>query len=322
MDNIKPGNSTIPHAGRGAFANRFIPKGCLVAPAPLIHIGDYNAFKVYPPTDLEHMRGKVGPDLNAPFRYQLLLNYCFGHGDSTLLLCPYGLLTALINHSPTEPNTRIQWSKDMRHPNWREEDIYTWIDEYHTGLQIDFVALRDIEEDEEIVIDYGKEWEEAWQQHAKDFVPRKDYIPAFELNEMEDIDYWVYSEERDYPAASVQLWCHGWYINNRLDDNAEDQECRILKNLGNDRYRVQLIYTDYNDGDRYVTIEEGRILWDVPSDIFYFVDLPYTRDHYNLNSFRHRMMIPDDMFPDMWKNVGRPKPEAPSEAEDPLPIDK
>ena len=49
MDNIKVGNSTNPDAGRGAFANRFIPQGGLVAPAPLIHIRDYNSFKMFQP---------------------------------------------------------------------------------------------------------------------------------------------------------------------------------------------------------------------------------------------------------------------------------
>jgi hypothetical protein len=47
MDNIKDGVSTIPDAGRGAFANRFIPKGGLVAPAPLIHIPDRSIFTMY-----------------------------------------------------------------------------------------------------------------------------------------------------------------------------------------------------------------------------------------------------------------------------------
>lgn len=47
MDNIKPGNSKIPNAGRGAFATRFIPKGGLVSPAPLIHIKDKQELVMY-----------------------------------------------------------------------------------------------------------------------------------------------------------------------------------------------------------------------------------------------------------------------------------
>jgi hypothetical protein len=51
MDNIRAGPSTIPHAGRGAFATRFIPKGHVVAPAPLIHIVDKKRLLMYDDTD-------------------------------------------------------------------------------------------------------------------------------------------------------------------------------------------------------------------------------------------------------------------------------
>jgi len=300
MDNIKVGNSTNPDAGRGAFANRFIPKGGLVAPAPLIHIPDYNALKVFLPKDSE-TAGNIVPDRDGPFSFQLLLNYCFGHEESTLLLCPYGLLTAFINHSHEQPNTKIQWSGDMRNPEWRLQPIDYWANTYHAGLQIDFVALRDIEEDEEIFIDYGAAWEAAWQEHVKKFVPRKNYIPAFELNEMENIDYRTVADV-EYKVDNVVLYCRAWYIRQFVDGN-EDCECRILKKLGNDRYLVQLTQASYDQVERYMEVIPGSILWNVPSDAFYFVDLPYTRDHYDFQSFRHAMMMPDELFPEVWMNL-------------------
>jgi hypothetical protein len=190
----------------------------------------------------------------------------------------------------------------MRHPEWRKEPIIEWVDEYHTGLQIDFVALRDIEEDEEILIDFGAAWETAWQEHVKRFVPRKDYIPAFEMNEMIDIDYRT-DEDEDYEVNNIQLMCADWYIRQFVNDYADgDCECRVLKKLGNDRYLVQLLAVTVYDVKRYTEILPGQILWNVPSDAFIFADLAYTRDHYDLQSFRHAMMIPDDMFPEVWKN--------------------
>ncbi len=48
MDNIKDGVSILPDAGRGARANRFIPKGGLVALAPLIHVPDRYVLKLSP----------------------------------------------------------------------------------------------------------------------------------------------------------------------------------------------------------------------------------------------------------------------------------
>lgn len=77
MDNIKVGKSSIPDAGRGAFANRFIPKGGLVAPAPLIHIPESDALKMFQPTDDKLDKNsnppRVTPNIDGPSTYQLML---------------------------------------------------------------------------------------------------------------------------------------------------------------------------------------------------------------------------------------------------------
>ena len=77
----------------------------------------------------------------------------------------------------------------MRHPEWRDKKVKKWVKTYHTGVSIDFVALRDIQEGEEILIDYGEAWERAWQQHVQSFVPREGYMPAYEMNKLEHIEY-------------------------------------------------------------------------------------------------------------------------------------
>jgi len=308
MENIRPGNSTNIHAGRGAFANRFIPQGGLVAPAPLIHVADYGAMKVYETMENPKIRKSYIPNRSQGGNYQLFLNYCFGHAESTLVLCPYGLLTAYINHSPDRPNARILWSKEMRHSDWREKPIKKWASEKHTGLQFDFIALRDIEEGEEIFIDYGPAWEEAWQRHVQNYQPRNpNYIPAFELNEMIDMEYRTgKDDDLEYVVDGVRLMCRRLYIQQFIpfSDIEDDVECTILQKRTNGRYVVQLKSTKFfgQPDYEYTDVRRGKILWDVPSDAFYFVDLPYTRDHYMPNAFRHAMMIPDDLFPTIWKN--------------------
>jgi hypothetical protein len=302
MDNIKVGQSQNPDVGRGAFANRFIPKGGLVAPAPLIHIPDSSVLTMYDPSGADE-KGNVLPDLEWPVTSQLLLNYCFGHQESTLLLCPFGYLTAFINHSHDNPNTRIRWTRKMRHPRWRHDSIEEWGRVNHAGLSFDFVALRDIQEGEEILIDYGEAWEEAWQAHERSFVPREDYIPAQELNEIPDF---VFPTEDEEPLEGVSLWCHKYYVKHFVSRRSRfgkrDSECRILKRLGEDRYTVQLIGHQKDKKTAFTHYIVGEILWDVPSDAFFFKDLPYSRDHLKSNAFRHAMMIPDDMFPNVWKN--------------------
>ena len=73
MDNIKVGESTNPDAGRGAFANRFIPKDGLVSPAPLIHLPDSDILKMFLPIDDPRFPDRVKPDIDGPMTYQLLL---------------------------------------------------------------------------------------------------------------------------------------------------------------------------------------------------------------------------------------------------------
>lgn len=82
MDNLRAGSSSIPQAGRGAFAHRPIQKGQVVAPMPLIH-ADRNLFHMYEAPEESHPdMPDYQADHNRPVHQQLLLNYCFGHRDS------------------------------------------------------------------------------------------------------------------------------------------------------------------------------------------------------------------------------------------------
>ena len=106
LENILPLPSTLKHAGQGAFAQYHMRKGEIVMPAPLLQIMDREALAMW---DEE-----TGGRLND----QLLLNYCFGHSEATLLLCP-DTQAVLINHCSKRtkecgrkgPNTAIRWSR-------------------------------------------------------------------------------------------------------------------------------------------------------------------------------------------------------------------
>ena len=93
LDHIQPAISEIHHAGRGAIATRYLPKHTVVAPLPLLPIQSRDALKV--------KRGG----------WQLLLNYCFSHPQSSLLLVPYAPVVNLVNHaSRDQANVKVQWS--------------------------------------------------------------------------------------------------------------------------------------------------------------------------------------------------------------------
>jgi SET domain len=311
MDNIRVGDaSTINHAGRGAFATRFIPSGGLVAPAPLIHVANNDLMKMYTDHVWSSHKNDFIPNLDGNHTYQLIYNYCFVHKDSKIALFPYGMFTNLINHAspPHTPNTRIQWSKNMRHPEWFDMSVDMWGEEYHTGLQIDFVALRDIEPGEEILIDYGDDWQKAWDQHVANFKSPygPEYMPSYDLNKQPDgIELRIHGQDRDYESDHVAMFCRWWYLEKRgipEPRGEEDPACRVLKKIDEDNYLAELIVVTDSDEDESTSITPETVVWGLPKDAFYFQDLTQTRDMHQPNAFRHPMYIPDDMFPPAWKN--------------------
>lgn len=211
IDNIKPGQSTIAQAGRGAFANRSLKEGSVIAPAPLVHILDRTSLNMFEPQiadDYAYLGSEVAGK-------QLMLNYCFGHEKSTKLLCPIGAGTSFINHSPT-PNAAIRWSTHpsmtLHRQQWLNLTLDQLGDKVDVGLVMEYVALRDIEPGEEIFINYGPAWEKAWEEHVHNWVPlpgSKDYVSAENMNaDGHDIIKTVQEQEDDPYPHSVVTSCY------------------------------------------------------------------------------------------------------------------
>lgn len=173
-DHLEVGRSTLPHAGGGAFSRRpLLPKGTIVLPVPLIHIADRDIMDMYP-LEFENVETGTGRphviDSNDVVSKQLMLNYCLGHAESTLLLSPFGPMFNYINHNQTLANVKLQWAdpkKSNHHEEWLNFTVEQLKDQISsTKLGMELVATRDIYEGDEIFLDYGDEWEEAWQEHV------------------------------------------------------------------------------------------------------------------------------------------------------------
>ena len=198
LDHIRPDTSTIPYAGDGAFATRNLPNHTILTISPLHHIPNYYNFmsmyriqrnhhnKKKPPFPNEN-EGDDDDDDDAPYyrilddiqNYQLLMNYCYGHINSTLLLCPYGSGINYLNHHSTLHNVQLQWIpatstsfiQTFQH-NVTAVEHGTVEDLFRTErsqLALQYVTTRDIQEGEELFIDYGVEWEMAWKLHVQQF---------------------------------------------------------------------------------------------------------------------------------------------------------
>lgn len=188
LEHLTARKSNLPHAGQGGFAQHSIKKGEVIVPAPLIHIEDRKVLRMY--DDNGNQTGS-----------QLLLNYCFGHPESSLLLCPE-TNALLINHCSDRkkecgekgPNAVYQWSSGWEplSDKWRQMTIDEIAHQRGRGLSMEIVALRDIEPGEEVFLDYGVEWEEAWEQHLKTWNPPPaanqtlPYMTAKEANEQQE----------------------------------------------------------------------------------------------------------------------------------------
>jgi len=220
LENLHYGLSSNGY-GRGGFASRFLEKGSIVAPVPVLPI---------PRTELRYLRSKEWKKVNAyrrklnkgnqqsvekqeneieemlppniEWRQQLLLNYCLGHRNSSVLLFPYGHVN-YINHAPSlnsgsaseisgpVANVGLRWSEKLIQ---KEADVdprtlspaQLFERPNPEGLVLEMVALNNIHPDEEILVDYGSIWHQAWETHVKHW--NEDPQNGKEANAMDD-DY-------------------------------------------------------------------------------------------------------------------------------------
>lgn len=327
-DHLTAGPSTLPQAGRGAFASRFLAADTVVAHLPLIHVSDRGRLTMY---QLETKSKSHKPSRSkGVLGHQILLNYCYGHGESTLLLCPYGPMVNYINHNSTQANVKLRWADPQRGnhmPELLEHSIEQLDTDATAKLAFELVALRDIDPGEEIFLDYGDEWDQAWrehvakwQQYVKDHRDEvASYTSARQLNANKRTPLYTEFDQIESPKypSNVEIRCEKVFLdnddwedfaaNNTIDaylrtHRDELLPCEILRVKlidGQLRYTVVMREEDPEDDSLLVNHLEEHL----PREAIRFVDKPYTSDMFLLNAFRHDMRIPDDMFPRAWRNV-------------------
>jgi hypothetical protein len=168
--------------GLGVFAKRRMENGSIITSTPLVPV-HRSEIKITDETINDN---------------QLMLNYLFGHPDSDLLLLPIGPMVNFINHNHQHPNAVIRWHKvkdqhkmegslerreEYHHPEMLTVPTEVVVATHGKGLMMDIIALRDIKEGEEIFLDYGREWQVAWETHKAEFEMSK-----YSLS-LEDINY-------------------------------------------------------------------------------------------------------------------------------------
>jgi hypothetical protein len=334
LDEIRMKQSTIPQAGRGTFARRSLSKGEVVAPAPLIHI-DKRLLEPLNETD-----PTVGQEIWEALARPLLFNYCWGHAQSNILLFPYSSLVNSINHGQEEvANVELRWSQMKgHHVEWLELPASTVLEKSQSGLVMEFIAKKDIQEGEEILVNYGSRWQESWDQHVTSWKApdeSEQYIAASTMNSLDHHgrlrtikeiqtdpypqniylecifphEFILYAKKHTWPSGEEYVW---WYPDN-LDQqfftstNDDRRECEIIERIksksgndhGPDRFMYNVTMKSKSSLDN-MPDNISLVVSELPRTAIQFADKSYTLDEFMAGTFRHHMHLPDEMFPESW----------------------
>lgn len=310
-DNDKNTTKVGISKGKGAFAVRSLEKGSVVSPAPVVHLSRDHLKMHW----IEPQNNKVASVVWEGD--QMLLNYCYGHPDSSVLFFPYSSAVNLINHG-RPANVALRWASTDKMPNpemlnWTSREIID--NTAHVGLMMEIYALRDIEEGEEVLLDYGDAWEKNWNKHVEEWVAPvlvDDYkSPAFYSN----LEKLPTAKDKEWLPAYIQSRCwaevdgrggvdrDGFYgsLLMESDDIDNTVACRVLE-----------LQTDSTDDVLYykVELEKRRMrIKDVPKDHITYVDREYTNDQHLRKGFRHEIQLPDEMVPRNWKDLVAAPPQ-------------
>jgi hypothetical protein len=313
---MKAAESTIPHAGMGAFSRRQLPKGTLLTPAPLIHM------------HRNHLATLTTDSASGEILWkghQLLLNYCYSHPSSSLIFFPYSPVTNFINHAPATANVDdgeaatanvgMRWSSRMKNKEWLHLTTEELLEEnLHAGLMMELYTLREIEEGEELFMDYGPAWQEAWDNFeppstALESSRGQGFKEAHEIKNMTILP--AETQKKNPLPSNVMTVC--WVDTDDMEKTDEEDVfvwtrtrtkyvdetdlCFITQRKATSgkpaTYEVR-----YKMGrNNYVTVKG------LPRRAITIVDKEYTKSQYLRGTFRHEIHMPDDMIPTQWRDL-------------------
>lgn len=331
IDHIIPKQSTLEGAGRGAFAKRFLPKGTILTASPLLPVRKHML--------IPSSSGDRSNRVTTP-QQDLVLNYCFGAPASSLYLCPYSAGINYINHNQTLANVRVQWAShsSMGHDDRNFDISPSRLDSIHgkSSLVFDYIVTKDIAKDEEIFLDYGDEFEQAWNRHVAAWQPDdqwESYISAGELNQVvRNNNIFFRTEEEQvtdpYPA-NIVVRCHpslgqktmkdllrfGLRYNNQKHMDSLFPWCEEENHTLNCGYPCTIknrVPTKHGfTYDVTITVEDssGNVAHvertNLPKEAIRFFDRPHTSDIYLKSTFRHAIGIPNEMVPPVWRDLSQ-----------------
>jgi hypothetical protein len=206
-----------------------------------------------------------------------------------------------------------------------------------TGLLLELVPTRPIQTGEEILLDYGSEWVEAWIKHVTDWKAPPDaesYAPAYVQDdviqslrtESELVDhpypeniftscFYKYSDNKakaeSSTAKSDEVTTFEWNMTRGIFDLGSLRPCSIIQRVNppsNNKKKGTTFTVRMRNRVGLPQVEripDGKlhIVKSVPRHAIRLMDQVYTTDQHLENAFRKEIGIPDDIFPDQWKDL-------------------
>ena len=215
-----------------------------------------------------------------------------------MLLCPYGTLSNHINHNQTLANVKMVWSdpsKSNHKPDWLNKTLRELHEISYAGLAMSLVATRDIQVGEEIFLDYGDEWERAWQAHVENYVPvagAENYTSAEQLNkELKLVRTEFELLFNPYPEnvklhfsltfnkprkVWLKYWERGTLQEFMLKDDEYYGEVDVLRREVDAEGHTWYTVVPLDNGRKEKETLKPKIVAKVPLEAFRFFDNPYT----------------------------------------------
>lgn len=333
VDNLEVKKSTIEGAGRGAFARRAIKEDQVISPIPTTVLGDaslLDMFDVLPGGGTDNMGRKVPPgnyyNYSVPRGQQIAMNYAYGHPESSLLLLPLAPMVNYVNHGEA-PNAVLRWAEHEKVINdyMTQDNLIADVVNHRSHLvTLELVALRDIAVGEEVLIDYGPEWADAWADYksrASMAQPGATWpLKAVDLRQVfasKAYPVKVTDENNPYPKGVVTACFLSLEQTTDGTPHFNDEGDEIYQWTGdvNDLKGVDAAFCDLVDkvetpeGSWNYTIrtrlndDQMVDVIKVPHAAITLVDMPYQSDIHHPEAFRFQIGIPDDIWPQHWRDL-------------------
>lgn len=141
LSSIYVDHSTLPYAGKGAFASKNFTKGEIVSVSPVLLFEMDNVVK-------------YGTDNSV------MINSMLGHPNSDVLILPIGSI-AMVNHQSVKTgrnNVVFEWCDMFNNRHNKDTPLNVLLSTIFSPLDIAYRATRDIAAGEELFLDYGEKF--------------------------------------------------------------------------------------------------------------------------------------------------------------------